>query len=116
MRPGVWALTTISELSREEFSRRGSIGRTVGIFKLLFDATTVVIGNFGDIYEKGSYPLAVIEFIPFGLYAYHAYQDEPLRVWFRWIDNGYVRLDGPPPEEESFIRDVGRLVNYASIG
>lgn len=58
------------------------------------DAVQCVLENWGDIYEVGSYPAAMIIETPFGLYPYC-----PNRWYFEWEGDwetgGYVEKEKP---------------------
>lgn len=65
--------------------------RVVGYFSKYEDALEVVFKNYGDIYEAGYYPYALIENVPEGLYKY-----DMTPQWFKWnIDYGYQPCDTP---------------------
>ena len=53
--------------------------RVVGWFETKEMAIAEVLNNSGDIYECGSYPTAVVEEIPMGLYVY-----SEKSWWFHW--------------------------------
>ena len=72
--------------------------RTVGYFSKYEDALEVVTKNYGDIYEEGYYPYALIENVPEGLYKYDT---EP--QWFKWDIDGYKQCDTP----EEYKNTVG---------
>jgi hypothetical protein len=64
--------------------------RVVGWFEKKKDAKQCIEENWGDIYEGGSYPYAVIEECGEGLY--------PICLkswWFRWRDKGYKHSRKP---------------------
>lgn len=58
--------------------------RTVGYFRSFDDARKCVEENWGDIYEAGYYPYAVIEAMPEGLYPAPLLMDRDHQTWYRW--------------------------------
>jgi hypothetical protein len=68
--------------------------RSVGWFKTKEEAQKCVDKNYGDIFECGSYPYAVIEEIPWGLYPYCKES-----WWFKWSGSRktgkYIPIEKP---------------------
>lgn len=64
--------------------------RCVGWFETQKEAIKIVEGNYGDIYEEGHFPYAVIEGVEKGLYMY---DDNPL--WFKWENEKYIKIENP---------------------
>ena len=73
-------------------TKTGDDYRCVGYFKEKADAEKVVTHNYGDIFEAGLYPYAVIENIRPGLYQY---DQRPL--WYKYDakSDGYLRTKKP---------------------
>ena len=76
----------------------GCRSRCVAHFETLDDAEEILFGNYGDIYEAGYYPFAVIEAFEYGLYPQirngrHATKE----LWYQWNKekNGYVKTEQP---------------------
>jgi hypothetical protein len=61
----IFTVTTLKEI-RETPNRI----RTVAWFTTLEDAIKCIKENWGDIYESGHYPYALVEEVPEGLYQY----------------------------------------------
>jgi hypothetical protein len=106
---GVWAITTISSA---DFPKGH---RTPGVVRTLEEATELIEGNYGDIYEF-SYDYAVAEFVPFGLYSLQRRQ-----VWFRWQHDKYVNIGSSVPDGMTqAMAKVGfgatRMANWSGIG
>lgn len=76
----------------------GKSPRTVGYLRTFNEAEEVVLKNKYDIYEY-SYPYAVIENIPIGIYEFDF---NP--VWYKWddVDNSYKKIQ-KPKFSEGFI-------------
>lgn len=70
--------------------------RCVGYFETKEQAEYILYNNVADIYEKGYYPLAIIEHIPAGLYQY---DDKP--SWYQWVNDKYEMCSTP-----RFAKDV----------
>lgn len=108
MMRSVFALTTINHMNPFE-AMKDYRARTVGLFHTAEAAIEVARHNYGDLYEAGYYPLAVIERVEVGcIYPGIGIKE---RVWMRWDDEaqGYVVFDGAaeaPPH----------ICNYSTIG
>jgi hypothetical protein len=68
----------------------GHISAQVGWYPTYQEAYDCVVGNYGDIYEAGWYPYALIEAIEPGLYR-HDFD----ATWFEWMNHHYVEIDEP---------------------
>jgi hypothetical protein len=66
--------------------------RSVGFFYLKADAERCLAENWGDIYECGYYPFAVIERVEQGIYTVPRSE-----YWYKWDDKkkGYVPCEKP---------------------
>ena len=101
----LYALVTIGEEPR--YDRYGvrfkaSDSRCIGIYTDVNLATEAVLNNYGDMYEEGWYPLAVIEAKDSDV-VYAGFLDE--QHWFEWDKEkcGYQ----PIPRPERFERICG---------
>jgi len=76
----------------DKFGVSGS--RTVGYFRTLQEAKDCIAQNWGDIYEDGYYPYAVIEGVEPGLYP--TTLDS---IWYKWEGDfetgGYKTIEKP---------------------
>ncbi len=112
----VYALTTIGiERDHGEGAPhhwRDVRTRTVGLFITPQTAVTFAANNYGDIYEAGWYPYAVIERIELDC-LYPSINLRDGAEWMQWDDNrrGYEHIAGPPQWWTAL-----RLSNAASIG
>ena len=64
--------------------------RVVGFYYDRKDALKTAEGNYGDIYECGSYPYVVIEEVPEGVYKYQSKS-----WWYKWRDGKYRKTRKP---------------------
>ena len=65
--------------------------RVVGWFRTLEEAKIIIVGNYGDIWEMGYYPYAIIEKIEAGLYP--TVLEE---YWYEWREyTGYTYCAKP---------------------
>lgn len=102
-KPGrIFTVTTIRRVDPN--SGIGFGARTVGWYKKYKKAEECVLKNFGDIYECGYYPYAVIEEVEEGLYPYNENT-----WWFAWDQDKKAYLPIEKPEK------LKNICNY-SIG
>lgn len=93
----LWTVTTIrftEETDLMGMPFQGIDPRCVGVFRKLEDAKEVPVMNYGDIYERGYYPLVVIEESETGLYPFPGEQ-----LWYKWEGDietgGYKSTETP---------------------
>ena len=76
--------------------------RTVGWFPTKKDAVRCVTENWGDIYEDGYYPYAIIEDVELGLYM----TAESTPIFFKWkgdVKTGSYKKMKRPKELDHFF-------------
>ena len=81
--------------------------RTVGWFPTKKDAVRCITENWGDIYEDGWYPYAVIEDVQPGLYM----SCESTPIFFKWEgtikEGGYKKIKKPAELNNIFGFTIG---------
>lgn len=85
----IYTVTTLGRVKYNELFKEDEFAhsRTVGFYTDLNDAKRCVNENWGDIYEVGSYPFALIERVETGLYG--VTKDRWLYEWNN-SEKGYV--------------------------
>lgn len=89
--------------------------RTVGLASTPENAMTLVSGNYGDIYEQGYYPWAVVEQIRLDM----VYPMDRHPQWYKWEgtpdDGRYVKFDGKEVTEHPTLNSC-TISNWSTIG
>ena len=98
----IWVVVTCRTLDTKNEKFRDS--RNVGWYNDLQEADKVLLNNYGDVYEDGYYPYAIIEQVPQGLY--------PIcetALFYRWDKDKkrYIQIEKP--------EELKHIINY-SIG
>jgi hypothetical protein len=95
----IYTVTTLQTLDVKEKIEKHMGDRTPAWFSNWEDANDCVTENWGDIYENGHFPYAVIEKVPEGLYQY-----ERMEWWYKWDTViGSYRLIEKPEEKKCIV-------------
>lgn len=94
----LYALTTVREkeaLNRYRKPYMADDSRCIGIYTELEIANEAVLENYGDMYEEGYYPWAIIEALESD--SVYGIPDKIEQYWFEWLveKEGYQAIETP---------------------
>ena len=107
----IYTVTTIVDLEKGFDTGRTLSCRTVGYFHSLDDAMKALDANYGNMYEDGWYPHAVIEEVEEGLYPCN-----DTKYWYTWYDATQKYLPSVMPDQVRAMYKNHEIMNFHEIG